>query len=127
MGGALERLETVDLEDVVDPAGQHSTDTRDRAEEPLGVERAPQPLEQAPSPGGEDLVYGGRDARADAGQTSKCLRAAAGDQRADVLRQPGDRVGGPEERAHAERIGLLPLEELSGLAQPGRDRPVPRC
>ena len=82
MRGALERLEAVDLEDVVDPAGQYSTDARDRAEEPLGVERAPQPLEQAPAAGGEDFVDGGRDARADAGQP----RSASGPPR--VTRSP---------------------------------------
>jgi hypothetical protein len=70
-------------------------------------------------------VDGGRDAGADAGQPSKRLRAAACEQRADALRQLGDRVGAPTKRAHAEQVGLLPFEEIGGLAQPGRDRLVP--
>ena len=85
MRGALERLEAVDLQGIVDAARQHPTDTGHRAEEMLGVERAPESLEHAPAPGGEDLVDGGGDSGADPGQPAERIGAAPRDQLADVL------------------------------------------
>jgi hypothetical protein len=110
----------------VDPAGQQSAHAGNRAEEPLRVERPVKTLEQCPPAGGEHLVDGRSGAGTDSGQALQSFRAAAPDQLTDVLGQTADCVGSATKRAHAERIGPLPLEKSGRFAQAGRDRGVLR-
>jgi hypothetical protein len=62
----FERLETVDVETLVNPASEARPHARDRAEEALGVERPAQAIELAPSARAGQLADRGGDSGADA-------------------------------------------------------------
>ena len=121
MRGHLEGLQGVDVQRVVDPARQRRAHAGHGPEEPLGVERAPQPLELRPAAGAQHLRDGGRDPRTDTGQRVEPLDAATLVVLPQVIRAGRHRVGRLAVSADPERVGSLLLEEVGGLAQALRD------
>ncbi len=127
MRGHLEGLEGVHVQRLVDPPRQRRAHAGRGPEEPLGIERAPQPLELRPAPGAQHLRDGGRDPGTDAGQRVEGLDAAALVDLPQVIRMGRHRLGRLAIRANPEGVGSLLLQEVGGLAQALREDLVRRA
>ncbi len=121
MGRRLQGLERVEPEIVVQLPGQRLADARHGGEQGHGVRAAAQPVQHREAAGGDEVVDGAGQARADTREGLEPLQAVGLEHRGHRPIQPFDRLRGVAVRLYPVGIRALLLEQARDLPEPLRD------